>query len=277
MAEYRRAIELESKAALGTRAWARRCSEGRFAEARTAVRRGLDAVLAEDPGRPALREKLKLCERMLAIDTRLPALVEAKERPAEAELLEVAHLCLDYGRPHAAARLYAAAFAARPDLADDLGSGHRYDAARAAARATKLGSDLAQARRARARRPAPAGAGLAAGGRGPWGQTAARREVAGLGAHVLADGGRPGWRPGPGGMAKLPDAERRSGGASGRTWRRRWPLTPWSKAGHRRPRDWARAADGYARGLTRGPRDEGHFWFEYAALLLLSGDRPGYA
>jgi hypothetical protein len=23
--------------------------------------------------------------------------------------------------------------------------------------------------------------------------------------------------------------------------------------------------------------DDGHFWFEYAALLLLSGDRPGYA
>ena len=26
----------------------------------------------------------------------------------------------------------------------------------------------------------------------------------------------------------------------------------------------------------RGPTDEGHFWFEYAALLVLSGDRPGY-
>ena len=28
--------------------------------------------------------------------------------------------------------------------------------------------------------------------------------------------------------------------------------------------------------MTRGPTDDGHFWFEYAALLLLSGDRPGY-
>src|SRR5205807_1222557 len=26
----------------------------------------------------------------------------------------------------------------------------------------------------------------------------------------------------------------------------------------------------------RGATDDGHFWFEYAALLLLSGDRPGY-
>src|SRR5258707_1390313 len=41
-------------------------------------------------------------------------------------------------------------------------------------------------------------------------------------------------------------------------------------------RDWAKAVDCYARGLTRGPTDDGHFWFEYAALLLLSGDRPGY-
>jgi serine/threonine-protein kinase len=33
------------------------------------------------------------------------------------------------------ARLYADAFAASPQLADDLGAGHRYNAARAAARA----------------------------------------------------------------------------------------------------------------------------------------------
>jgi serine/threonine-protein kinase len=49
-------------------------------------------------------------------------------------------------------------------------------------------------------------------------------------------------------------------------------------------RDWARAAQGYAQALKRGPIDDGEywfghageFWFEYAALLLLSGDRPGY-
>jgi tetratricopeptide (TPR) repeat protein len=28
--------------------------------------------------------------------------------------------------------------------------------------------------------------------------------------------------------------------------------------------------------LKRGPTDDGHFWFEYAAVLLLSGDRQGY-
>jgi tetratricopeptide (TPR) repeat protein/tRNA A-37 threonylcarbamoyl transferase component Bud32 len=41
---------------------------------------------------------------------------------------------------------------------------------------------------------------------------------------------------------------------------------------------WNRAADGYAsyfRVLKHNPTD-GHFWFEYAALSLLAGDRSGY-
>jgi tetratricopeptide (TPR) repeat protein len=40
--------------------------------------------------------------------------------------------------------------------------------------------------------------------------------------------------------------------------------------------DWAQAAEGYTRALKHGPTDDGHFWFEYAALLLLSGDRAAY-
>ena len=30
------------------------------------------------------------------------------------------------------------------------------------------------------------------------------------------------------------------------------------------------------RKLARGPTESGHFWFEYAALSLLSGDRQAY-
>jgi tetratricopeptide (TPR) repeat protein len=41
-------------------------------------------------------------------------------------------------------------------------------------------------------------------------------------------------------------------------------------------RDWGQAAEVYAQALKRGPIDHGHFWFEYAAVLLLSGDRKGY-
>jgi tetratricopeptide (TPR) repeat protein len=42
-------------------------------------------------------------------------------------------------------------------------------------------------------------------------------------------------------------------------------------------RHWDKAAAAYARALEHGTTDEGHFWFEYAAALLLSGDRLGYS
>ena len=41
-------------------------------------------------------------------------------------------------------------------------------------------------------------------------------------------------------------------------------------------RDWEPAAKCYARALECGPKDQGHIWFEYAALLLLAGDGPEY-
>jgi tetratricopeptide (TPR) repeat protein len=82
----------------------------------------------------------------------------------------------------------------------------------------------------------------------------------------------------PAALAMLPEAEREP-------WRRLWadvaallatdPLEQGRT--HAARRDWAHAADCYARAFTRGPMEDGHFWFEYAALLLLSGDRPGYA
>jgi tetratricopeptide (TPR) repeat protein len=42
-------------------------------------------------------------------------------------------------------------------------------------------------------------------------------------------------------------------------------------------RDWARAADGYARANQGSPTGDDHFWFEYSALSLLAGDHPGHA
>jgi tetratricopeptide (TPR) repeat protein len=81
----------------------------------------------------------------------------------------------------------------------------------------------------------------------------------------------------PAALAKLPDAERKP-------WQRLWADVASAVAAdpleqgrlHAAHRDWAQAADCYARSLTRGPTDHGHFWFEYAALSLLSGDRSGY-
>ena len=68
------------------------------------------------------------------------------------------------------------------------------------------------------------------------------------------------------------------GGACGRTWRRISPLTRWSKGGTPPPDDSGIARSTAMReNLLRGPTESGDFWFEYAALSLLSGDRTAYA
>jgi len=77
-------------------------------------------------------------------------------------------------------------------------------------------------------------------------------------------------------LAKLPDAEREQ-------WQRFWadvaalPADPLDQGlAHAARREWDKAAGCYKRALERDATDGGHFWFEYAALLLLSGDRKGY-
>src|SRR5262249_46801032 len=78
-------------------------------------------------------------------------------------------------------------------------------------------------------------------------------------------------------LAKLPDAEREQ-------WQRLWvdvaalhAADPMDPLAHAARREWDKAAGCYQRALERDATDGGHFWFENAALLLLSGDRPGYA
>jgi tetratricopeptide (TPR) repeat protein len=81
----------------------------------------------------------------------------------------------------------------------------------------------------------------------------------------------------PGELAKLPDGERQQ-------WQRLWAdlatqiaSDPLVQGRERVARgDWAGAVNWYVRALARGQNDDGNFVFEYAALLLLSGDRPGY-
>jgi serine/threonine-protein kinase len=279
LAEYRRVIDLDPGAGLGHETLAEALlRSGRFTEARTAIRRALDVLPAEQPSRPALREKLELCERMLALDARRPALLEGKDRPAAAEQLDLARLCQDHGRPQAAAGLYAAAFASRPALADDLETGDRYHAACAAVRAAADGGPDA-ARLDGPQRAALRGQGLA------WLQA----DLA-LWARLMQVGKWPERAPtiwqaepalasvrDPAALARLPDAERQE-------WGRFWadvaallaadPLVQGRSLAA--SRQWDHAAVGYARSLTRGQTDDGHFWFEYAALSLLSGDRPGY-
>jgi tetratricopeptide (TPR) repeat protein/tRNA A-37 threonylcarbamoyl transferase component Bud32 len=80
----------------------------------------------------------------------------------------------------------------------------------------------------------------------------------------------------PDALAKLPDAEREQ-------WHRLWAdvtaLLPTDPRGQgtalAERREWDRAADCYSRALLDAT-DDGEFWFEYAAVLLLSGDQAGY-
>jgi tetratricopeptide (TPR) repeat protein len=81
----------------------------------------------------------------------------------------------------------------------------------------------------------------------------------------------------PAELVKLPDAERAQ-------WQRLWSDvsafvaadSPEQGRAFAARRDWAQAARCYARARKGGQSIDGHFLFEYAALLLLSGDRPGY-
>jgi serine/threonine-protein kinase len=89
----------------------------------------------------------------------LPAFMDGKYQPRDNdERLSLLGACQFANRTRATARLYADAFAADPALADDLGAGHRYNAARAAALAgCGLGDDRAkldEAERTRWRRKA---------------------------------------------------------------------------------------------------------------------------
>jgi tetratricopeptide (TPR) repeat protein len=138
VAAFRRAIELrpdyaEAHCNLG-HAFVR---QGQFAPAVCSLRRG-----HEQGSRQGSRWRypsaawVRNAERLLALEGKLAAALRGGYRPADAaEGLGLAWLC---GQPYqrryaAAARLYAEAFAAEPGYAADLGAGHRYNAACAAA------------------------------------------------------------------------------------------------------------------------------------------------
>jgi serine/threonine-protein kinase len=101
---------------------------------------------------------------------------------------------------------------------------------------------------------------------------------------------RPGWSPAswqtdpdlasvrdPAELAKLPVEEREQ-------WKRFWAdvaahvaTDPFAQGQMFAARlDWVQAVDCYVRAAQNPSVEDGHFLFEYAALSLLKGDRPGY-
>jgi tetratricopeptide (TPR) repeat protein len=132
---FRQAVRLapefaHTHAVLGLALFARR----EFIEAEAEIRRGLDLLAEwEKDRRPILERLLQRCQRLRVLESRLPAVVMGKDKPAAADCLDVAVLCFVKKHHATAARLYAEALAAKPQLTENLRAGHRFNAARAAA------------------------------------------------------------------------------------------------------------------------------------------------
>jgi serine/threonine-protein kinase len=247
--------------------------QGRFAEALACYRRGHE-LGSKDPhwGEPSALW-VQRAARRAALAKRLTLVLEGKDRPADvAEHLEFTKVCRLMKRYPAAVRLYGELLAANPALANDVRAAHRYNGACMAVLAATLAGPPADKERARFRKQALdwLRADLAI-----W---ARERNRTGLGKVMTLwqqDADLAAVRD-PQALAKLPQPEREQ-------WQRLWADVELLRTdsleqarAHAARREWRRAAEWYARALERAPTDDGHVWFEYAAVLLLSGDRPGY-
>lgn len=120
---------------------------GRFAAAAADVKHGLDLLPAAEPMRPYWGQVEELDRSLAALEPRLVAVLGGDPDPTDVkEIVGLARLCAWQNRRlfARATRLYQAAFAASPALADDLHVGDRYAAAQSAAMAgSGLGEDAA--------------------------------------------------------------------------------------------------------------------------------------
>jgi hypothetical protein len=110
-------------------------SKGQFAQALSCLRRGHELGSKSPHWRYPSAQWVRDCERLVALDDKLPDLLSGKVQPADtAERLALAELCQEHKKHYAAAaRFYAEAFVAEPKLIGAQPSGHRYNAACAAA------------------------------------------------------------------------------------------------------------------------------------------------
>jgi tetratricopeptide (TPR) repeat protein/predicted Ser/Thr protein kinase len=121
--------------------------QGKFRDALAELRIGHDLGSRQKDWKYPSPQWIKLCERMLELDARLPALLKGESQPADAaERIDLAVLCGRKGMYAAAVRFYDEAFAADTKLPDDIRTGHRFRAACVAAQASR-GEDAARLRR----------------------------------------------------------------------------------------------------------------------------------
>jgi hypothetical protein len=225
---------------------------------------------------------------LLAAEARIPAMLAGTERPADVPTRRaLAEWCFKHRRLTAtAADLYALAFAAQPSLATDQEGDNRFPAARAAALAgCGVGGDagtLDESRRAELRNRA---LGWLNAEYDVWalrhqsGKAGERTTAATVVRSWQKNEDFAGVRDEPA-LAKLPADERRA-------WQTFWVKVaalaardPDAKLlqarAHVSRLEWEQAARSYAERIEIEPTDDADLWFEYAATLLLAGDRPGY-
>jgi serine/threonine-protein kinase len=121
-------------------------NQGRFAESLSAYKRGHELGTKQPGWRYPSAKWVRESEWVAAMEAKLPAFLRGEFQPKDtAERLGLASVCDAKKLKHAAARLYAEAFAADPKLADDPRTVHRYNAGSAAALAALAqGKDASQ-------------------------------------------------------------------------------------------------------------------------------------
>jgi serine/threonine-protein kinase len=138
IASFKEALRLQKDYALAHYSLGRALQiQGKFALALVALRRGHE-LGSKDPCWPYPSAKwVRRCERLVELDAMLPAILRGEAKPADThERLEFADLCGRKRQYGAATGFYQEAFAVQPQLAEDLKTGHRYNAACAAALAS---------------------------------------------------------------------------------------------------------------------------------------------
>jgi tetratricopeptide (TPR) repeat protein len=117
-----------------------------FAEADAALGRGLELLPSNEKAMRGNLEHLREhCRKMQVLESRLTAVVQGTDNPGTTESLDLAKLSFVKKHFVTAARLFASALAANPQLNEDLRASHRFNAACAAALAGgRHGDDAAK-------------------------------------------------------------------------------------------------------------------------------------
>jgi tetratricopeptide (TPR) repeat protein len=108
-------------------------ARGQFDEASACFRKAIELLPAGHRMQPSLSQRVRTCERVLKLQTRLPLFLRGEDKPGSArEGFDLAMICRTRRMYASAVRFAADALAADPKLAGDLRAGHRYKAACAA-------------------------------------------------------------------------------------------------------------------------------------------------